>query len=169
MAKRVVLSILAVIAAAQGFSNETSFTHVASCDLECANGGYCTLVQGTEAELAHEAQSGLLIEVCVCRPGFTGVACDNILEQCALPERLCHNKVPCKRDSNGDWGCDCSIAESLSNFAGSMCRSPITEYCTGKFDSNSALSFCTNGGRCLADFIAAKIAPGDTTVNKKYQ
>jgi EGF-like domain len=147
-----------------------------SCDLECSNGGYCTLLDGTEAELAHKAQSGMLIEVCVCPPGYTGVTCENVVEECTLPERTCHNKVPCRKITSsssssftGEWSCDCSLAESISNFAGRMCRDPITEYCTGKFTHNSALSFCTNGGRCLGDFIAAKIAPGDTSVNKKYQ
>jgi EGF-like domain len=140
------------------------------CDLECANGGYCTLKEGDDVTLAKHAQSGSLIEVCVCRPGFTGVACENTMEQCDSEEGKCHNGLPCEQDSaTGEWGCDCTIADSINSFAGKMCRNPTTEYCTGKFQPNSDLYFCTNGGRCLADFIAAQLAPGDTTVNRVYQ
>ena len=96
-------------------------------------------------------------------------ACENVLEQCSLPERRCHNGAPCSQNKDGEWGCDCSIADVMSPFAGKMCRKPITEYCSGKFQPGAALSFCTNGGRCLADFIAAQVAPGDTSVNKKFQ
>lgn len=142
----------------------------ASCDLLCSNGGYCTLIPGTSDELAKQAQKGTLIETCVCPPGFTGLACENILEQCVLPERKCYNGAPCiQHESTGEWACDCTLADSLSTFAGQMCRDPITEYCTGRYMPDTALSFCTNGGRCLADFIAAKVAPGDTSVNRQYQ
>ena len=127
-------------------------THIVSCDLECSNGGYCALVAGTEQEIGKMAQSGQLIEVCVCRPGFTGLTCESINEECVLPDRICHNKVPCiRRPDTGDWGCDCSVADSISEFAGRMCRKPITEYCPGKFDPDSAFSFCTNGGYVCTD------------------
>ena len=143
--------------------------NMGSCSLECANGGYCTLVEGTEQDLIKRTQSGNLIEVCVCRPGFTGLACESPADECRLPERTCHSQVPCTKQSGGEWGCNCAIEDSISDFAGRMCRKPITEYCTGQYDPDSALSFCTNGGRCKADYIAAKLAPGNTTVNKKYQ
>jgi hypothetical protein len=164
-------SALLLFAAAALASGQKT-THdgmIDSCDLECSNGGYCTLIEGTAEQLARKAQGGDLIEVCVCRPGLTGIACENILEQCSLPERKCHNGDSCSKMENGEFGCDCSLADSLSLFAGQMCRKPITEYCTGRFQPHSALSFCTNGGRCDADFIAAKVAPGDTSVNRKYQ
>jgi hypothetical protein len=167
---KIALLLLATAAAVASGQNTTTTTMMnPSCDLECANDGYCTLIEGTTEQLARAAQAGHLIEVCVCRPGFMGVACENILEQCALPERKCHNGAPCSKDKNGEWGCDCSLADAMGNFAGQMCRNPITEYCTGKFQPGSALSFCTNGGRCLGDFIAAQVAPGDTSVNKRYQ
>ena len=140
-----------------------------SCDLQCSNGGYCTLMEGTADDLMKEAQSGNLIETCVCRPGYTGVACENVVQQCSLPDRKCHNGAPCEQDQEENWMCNCEVADSLSRFAGKMCRKPYTEYCTGKFRPNSALSFCTNGGRCLADFISAQIAPGDTSTNREFQ
>mmetsp|Transcript_18999 Transcript_18999/g.30647 ORF Transcript_18999/g.30647 Transcript_18999/m.30647 type:complete len:347 (+) Transcript_18999:81-1121(+) len=150
------------------------FWNFPSCDLECANGGYCTLKRGSADSLAQEAQSGNLIEICVCRPGFTGVACENIVHDCELPERKCHNGAPCRAiedqdDGTTTWECDCSIADSMSEFAGKMCRDPITEYCTGTYDPHSALSFCTNGGRCRADFLGASADPGNTTVNQQFQ
>jgi hypothetical protein len=140
-----------------------------SCDLSCANGGYCTLKEGTPEELLKQQQSGKLIEICVCQPGFTGVACDEIVEECSSSERRCHNGAPCQKDEDDNWTCSCDAAFALSSFAGSMCKKPITEYCSGRYKPDSALSFCTNGGRCKADFIAAQVAPGDTSVNLKYQ
>jgi hypothetical protein len=140
-----------------------------SCDLQCTNGGYCTLMEGTADDLIKEAQSGKLIETCVCRPGYTGVGCENVVQQCSLPDRKCHNGAPCDLDREKNWVCNCDLADSISKFAGTMCRTPYTEYCTGRFKPNSPLSFCTNGGRCLADFISAQIAPGDTSANMNYQ
>lgn len=140
-----------------------------SCNLQCLNGGYCALIDGTTEELARKVQSGHLIEKCVCQPGFSGVACETAVEQCILPERKCHNGAPCTQNELEEWECDCSVADSLSAFAGYQCRRPSTEYCTGKFDPTAALSFCTNGGRCEADFLAAQVAPGDTSFNQAYQ
>jgi hypothetical protein len=140
-----------------------------SCDLQCSNGGYCTLVDGTADYLSKQVQSGKLIETCVCQPKYTGVACENIVQHCSLPDRKCHNGAPCEQDLEGNWMCNCELADSISPFAGKMCRKPYTEYCSGKFIPNSALSFCTNGGRCIADFISAQIAPGDTSRNRDYQ
>lgn len=152
-----------------GVSTTSDTTSTVSCDLQCSNGGYCALIDGTPEELAKKAQSGHLIEKCVCQPGFTGISCQTAVEQCILPERKCHNGVPCTQNADGEWGCDCSVADSLSAFAGYQCRNPSTEYCTGKYVPNAALSFCTNGGRCEGDFIAAQVAPGDTAFNQVYQ
>jgi hypothetical protein len=51
----------------------------------------------------------------------------------------------------------------------SMCRNPYTEYCSGEYDPEGILTFCTNGGKCKSDFIAAKVAPGNLSVNQDYQ
>jgi hypothetical protein len=166
------------VASEIGFPNPSdAFWQFPSCDLECTNGGYCTLIEGSTVDLAREAQAGKLIEICVCRPGFTGVSCEIAVEECEFPEHKCHNGVSCTAQDtlmkNGtteiSWVCDCSVADSLSEFAGRMCRDPITEYCTGAFDPHAARSFCTNGGRCLADFIGAKVDPGNTSANRAYQ
>jgi hypothetical protein len=138
------------------------------CNLQCANDGYCTLVEGTTEELERTAQSGRLIEKCVCQPGFSGLTCSQKIEQCNFPEQKCHNGSSCTQNELGEWGCDCSQADELSAFAGHQCRNPTTEYCTGTYDPNAALSFCTNGGRCLSDFLAAEVAPGDTAFNSAY-
>ena len=146
------LEVLFVIALtstslAHGVNNTTSMTRVVSCDLECANGGYCALIEGTQQEIAKMAQAGDLIEVCVCQPGYSGLTCQIAIEECNLSDLTCHNKVPCTiHPDTGEWGCDCSIADSMSEFAGRMCRRPITEYCAGNFEPDSPLSFCTNGG-----------------------
>jgi hypothetical protein len=171
---RVVLLFSGAIHLSTCQTTEGNFWDFQSCDMQCYNGGYCTLRPGTADELARQAQSGNLIEICVCPPGFVGQACENIQEQCQLPERKCHNGSPCRaienrEDGTSSWGCNCSVADSLSEFAGRMCRDPITEYCTGRYNPHSALSFCTNGGRCKSDFLAAQTDPGNTTVNMLYQ
>lgn len=131
------------------------------------------MIDGTSDDLAHVAQSGKLVASCHCKPGFTGIACENIDQECILPERKCSNGSPCRPKENDDgstkWACDCALADSLSEFAGQMCRNPLTEYCSGKFDPHSPLVFCTNGGRCRADIIGAQVDPGNTTVNSLYQ
>lgn len=140
-----------------------------SCDLQCSNAGYCAMMEGTADDLIKQAESGKLIQTCVCKPGYTGVACGNVVQQCSLPERKCHNGAPCEQDQEENWMCNCELADSISLYAGQMCRTPITEYCTGRFKPNSPFYFCTNGGRCLADFISAQMAPGDTSANQNYQ
>lgn len=129
-----------------------------SCDLQCANDGYCTLMEGTPDELSRVTQSGRLVEKCVCQPGFTGMACEQAVEECTLPARKCHNGAPCTQNALGEWGCDCTNADEMGEFAGFQCRHPVTEYCAGKYDPYAALSFCTHGGRCLSDFIRSQAA-----------
>lgn len=89
------------------------------CNLECANGGYCTFVADDDAvTLQREVQSGQLVQRCVCRPGFSGLGCEIEIPQCSFPERKCHNGAPCVESANGDWRCDCSLADRTSAFAG---------------------------------------------------
>lgn len=138
------------------------------CTLSCENGGYCSYVATDIDVLTHEVQSGQLIQKCICQPGFGGLGCEIEVEECAVPERMCHNGLPCVETAAGDWKCDCNIADGVSSFAGSMCRKPYTEYCSGKF-READLTFCTNGGKCKSDFIAAEVAPGNFSVNEHYQ
>lgn len=205
----VVVVAAAAVAAAEDMGD---FWDFASCNLNCINGGHCRMVTGTADELAQLAQGGLLIEQCVCLPGFGGTACDLPVEDCLQPDLKCTNgeicaPVPSKQSSpyqhdatyNADamlqdffaglkdeslsssstsappaegsteWTCECAEADARSEFAGRMCRNPITEYCAGKYDPHAPLNFCTNGGRCNADFIAAQMAPGDTMENASHQ
>mmetsp|Transcript_23479 Transcript_23479/g.43427 ORF Transcript_23479/g.43427 Transcript_23479/m.43427 type:complete len:273 (-) Transcript_23479:164-982(-) len=135
-----------------------------TCDLSCENGGYCTPVTGDGAELSNRAAAGYLLEKCVCRPGYGGTACEQIIDECSVVvddngverQRTCHSGVPCKRSTGIDDGsearyeCDCGAAEAVSRFAYEMCRRPATEYC-GLFDSAQSNSFCTNGGSCASN------------------
>eukprot|EP00934_Nitzschia_sp_Nitz4_P000171 Nitzschia sp. Nitz4//scaffold40_size135432//93038//93971//NITZ4_003256-RA/size135432-snap-gene-0.132-mRNA-1//-1//CDS//3329551255//171//frame0 len=139
------------------------------CTLSCENGGYCSFVESTSEELAHLAQSGHLIEKCVCPAGYGGVGCEYEVGECNTSDLTCPNGRACEMDASGEWGCQCSVANEVSSFAGHQCSSPATEYCSGQYVEGVEVSFCTNGGRCLGDFIAAEVAPGDTNFNKVYQ
>ena len=138
---------------------DESFWKFSTCDLECANGGYCRFVRGTADELSRKAQSGILVETCRCPSGYTGSTCqyDIVVEEEVPQERRCYSDLD-DADTNTTTttrGCDCSLADDLSDFAGRMCRKPVTEYCSGKFDIHKPLLFCTNGGRCRQDILGA--------------
>jgi hypothetical protein len=165
MLRSIGLSLLALNVALAQTQSAWINPGMIACELNCLNDGYCTFVEGTTEALVRTIQSGHLIEKCVCKPGFTGLACEQTVEQCSLPERTCQNGVPCSENDLGEWSCDCSKADELSEFAGYQCRKPATEYCTGDHNVYAALSFCTNGGRCVSDFLAADVAPGDATLD----
>ncbi|KAL7476273.1 hypothetical protein ACHAW6_002145 [Cyclotella cf. meneghiniana] len=122
-----------------------------SCKLRCHNGGYCNYVSSDESTLLQIFASGGLIEKCVCPPGYTGLTCERIVEECSLPKLQCDNGAPCmlktEVEQDAQYVCDCSVADALSAFAGRMCRNPATTYCgEGEIVNRS---FCTNGGLCL--------------------
>jgi len=123
----------------------------ARCQLDCQNGGYCNFVTRSPDKQLQLFARGSLLEHCVCRPGFAGIACETRVESCSYPDLICHsNGTPCsQRDSDGSWVCDCSVAATVSHFARSMCQSPQTSYC-GQGDVANR-SFCTNGGICKAN------------------
>lgn len=141
-----------------------------TCDLSCENGGYCALVPGDDKELSKRAAAGRLLERCICRPGYDGIACEQTVDECSVGVsgmKTCHSGVPCKPvaslasgvgagngsiDGGGDaqYGCDCGAAMAVSRFAYEMCRRPATEYC-GRTSSVLANSFCTNGGSCAGN------------------
>lgn len=132
---------------------QTLSSRSAPCQLNCANGGYCEYIGTDEAKLAHDIQSGHLVQKCVCLPGFVGMGCE-------VPS-------PCGEQEQQDTRCDyCTIiADEMSKFAGMMCRKPFTEYCNA---ATATTDFCTNGGKCMASFVAAHFAPGNTTANSQF-
>jgi hypothetical protein len=141
-----------------------------NCDLDCLNNGYCTYILEDNGELARHVQSGSLVEECICPSGYGGLACDYRVQQCSLPDRVCHNGVPCAQSKiSGTWMCDCTIADRVSAFAGKMCRDPYTEYCSGRFDPDSSLTFCTNGGKCKSTLMGAQVGPENVSTNTAYQ
>ena len=123
------------------------------CRLNCANGGHCKYKGTDEAQLSHDIQSGRLVQTCVCQPGFVGMGCE-------IPS-------PCGAQEEQGTQCDyCSVvADEMSKFAGMMCRKPFTEYCNA---ATATTDFCTNGGKCMASFVAAHFAPGNTTANSQF-
>jgi hypothetical protein len=125
----------------------------APCQLNCANGGHCEYTGSDQAQLSHDIQSGNLVQTCVCQPGFVGMGCE-------IPS-------PCGVLEVQDTQCDyCTVvADEMSKFAGMMCRKPFTEYCSS---ATATTDFCTNGGKCMASFVAANLAPGNTTANSQF-
>ena len=82
---------------------------------------------------------------------FTGFSGGNsVITTTATPETV--NTVA--ETEQEQWTCECSAADERSEFAGRMCRNPITEYCQrGPYDPHlPTIHFCTNGGRCESDF-----------------
>mmetsp|Transcript_6974 Transcript_6974/g.20199 ORF Transcript_6974/g.20199 Transcript_6974/m.20199 type:complete len:328 (-) Transcript_6974:5829-6812(-) len=137
-----------------------------SCQLFCANGGYCRFLRGTAEDLSRLAQGGTLVETCRCPSGFTGNTCqfpvadrdqtkggdgdvngdvngDVDVDEASTepstipPEQMCHGRL----DNDEVYGsalegCDCALADAVSFFAGTMCRRPVTEYCMGDTNDN---------------------------------
>jgi hypothetical protein len=135
---------------------QTLSSRSAPCRLNCANGGHCEYTGTDEAQLSHDIQSGNLVQTCVCLPGFVGMGCE-------IPS-------PCSgvgQEEQDTQQCDyCTVvADEMSKFAGMMCRKPFTEYCNA---ATATTDFCTNGGKCVASFVAAHFAPGNTTANSQF-
>ncbi|KAL7561129.1 hypothetical protein ACA910_009184 [Epithemia clementina (nom. ined.)] len=68
------------------------------------------------------------------------------------------------------WSCHCGIADRVDpNIAGTVCRKGYTEYCNPHpYHPDSPLYFCTNGGKCNVDYLAAQEQPGDLNVREQY-
>jgi hypothetical protein len=145
-------------------------TYNSSCTLNCEHGGYCAMIPGDEKQLAHQVQSGELIQECVCMADYGGLGCEQTTEKCSLSTRKCPSGADCTLSTaTGEWTCDCAIADRVSSFAGNMCRKRYTEYCSGAYAPDRALIYCTNGGKCKSDFITAKVAPGNASANLEFQ
>lgn len=128
-------------------------TEIECCRLNCENGGYCQQIQVDDKIRA--VRSGELVERCVCPTDnqglklFAGMGCD----------------IPVD-DSARDFD-ECELMDYVSPLAGRMCRHPYTDYCSSEIKANPP--YCTNGGKCRGDLIAASVAPGDTAANSLYE
>ena len=167
------------------------------CNIECRNGGVCAYVTDNHDQVSALARSGILVQHCICPQGFGGVACEIPVERCLTvypdPEvplsverpatnprhgdvqYICeHSKKPCDRLPDDSYTCACHVADRVdARAAGRACRKWNTEYCTGSFQVSVStptpqVYFCTNGGKCQSDFLAAQIAPGDASVNAQF-
>ena len=131
------------------------------CDLECHNNGICRYLTQTPNELQKKMQSGHMVQECICPMGYRGMSCDVSVED---------DPEDCTGMDAASPRCECAAADKISKFAGEQCRKPFTEFCASLSDSvGGHISFCTNGGKCLGDLIAAEKSPGNTANNFLFQ
>lgn len=139
------------------------------CELLCEHKGYCEFLSADQNTLKMLVQEGRMIQRCVCPVGYTGTGCELERTVCNVSTMLCPNGASCEKRGGGVYDCDCSVADVVSKKAAQMCRHTYTEYCSSEYDPIHPTSFCTNGGKCKSGLIAAKVAPGDTAKNKKFE
>lgn len=131
------------------------------CDLECHNNGVCRYLTKDAHELQRKIQSGLMVQQCVCPLGYRGMSCD---------VKVVYDPEHCRGKDAASPRCQCAAADSLSVFAGEQCRRPFTEFCASLSNSvGGHISYCTNGGKCKGDLIAAERSPGNTDNNYLFQ
>jgi hypothetical protein len=165
--------------AAGANSTTTSTSPLGGCSLNCENDGHCEFVNENGEELQMLVQSGRMIMQCICPIQYTGMGCEQDRPVCDISTLACPNGSPCEVNATDPktFQCDCSVADTISHTASRFCRQTYTEYCLSANDLSSILvgngnleiAFCTNGGKCKADLIAAQVAPGNTTVNSLYE
>lgn len=131
------------------------------CDLECHNNGVCRFVTKVPHELQTKMQSGHMIQQCLCPLGYRGMSCDVGVED---------DPEDCTGADAASPRCECAAADKVSMFAGEQCRKPYTEFCASLANSvGGHISYCTHGGKCRGDLIAAQKSPGDTANNYLFQ
>jgi hypothetical protein len=171
--RSIVLALVCSWLVASGEASNSTFT----CSLNCLNSGYCEYVTGSDAELQAMLQSGIMIMQCICPEQYTGMGCELERPVCNLSTLKCPNGAACEQDPHDptQYNCDCSIADTVSYRASQFCRRTYTEYCYSgsssqlKRDTEMGIAFCTNGGKCKGDILAAKEAPWNTTANALYE
>jgi hypothetical protein len=156
-------------------SADTSLSpYTSPCGWECLNGGYCEILLNVTVVLSTNVKSGGTTSSCVCPPGFGGIACEIKLKQCDNSQKTCFNGMPCVL-KDGNYVCDCFIADQINPFAGKMCRQPYTNYCSGgpvaerNKGSATPTFFCTNGGTCTQSSVGTATSPGYLTTNVQYR
>ncbi|CAB9510993.1 EGF [Seminavis robusta] len=155
----VVALILPALILADHISVPDHDLHHLKCDMECHNNGVCRFFAHEQHDLQKRMQSGHLVQECICPMGYRGMSCDVDVQT----ELRCMANQDAKE-------CDCAAADKISAFAGQQCRKPFTEYCASLSNSvGGHISFCTNGGKCRGDLIAAAVAPGNTANNYVFQ
>jgi hypothetical protein len=123
------------------------------CDLNCLNGGKCSLASLVEEEQGANAVAAY----CDCPQGFFGADCEFRGIECG--ELTCSNGSECVEASQttvaraaGDIEhyCDCTAASTETTyFAGRSCQYKSTAICSSGADSPNGPRFCVNGGGCL--------------------
>jgi hypothetical protein len=168
MKRCVVVALLLSIAATA--DEAAAQINATGCDLECKNSGTCKFVSEDESTLKALVQAGQLVQRCQCPTGFTGMGCEIETVECNPITNKCSNGVACQKvgAASQEYHCNCAVASTVSTRAWQMCRRTYTEYCSSEYKPDTPLSFCTNGGKCKGSIIAARVAPGNTTVNAKY-
>lgn len=83
-----------------------------------------------------------------CPFQLSGYDCSIPYEQCKDGNRKCFNNSICVKNQKNDpvtgdvvYGCDCSFATGISDYAGYECEHSATVRCQKDH-------FCTNGGKC---------------------
>jgi hypothetical protein len=139
-------------------------------DMICSNGVFCAPTKDSTDSLLSSSSSSSQQQQntpynadAVLQEFFAGLENGDINTSSSSSSTNSNNRQFTNADGGNDqdnqedetkkWTCACAIADARSKFAGQMCRNPITEYCSGKYDPHSpTINFCTNGGRCESDF-----------------
>ncbi|XP_006904517.2 protein crumbs homolog 1 [Pteropus alecto] len=131
-----------------GYTGAQCETDVDECDSDpCQARGACVaLSSGTEhGRLARPPSSPGRPDapgyVCLCRPGFTGIHCEEDLDECS--SNPCHNGGTCE-NLPGNYTCHCPFDHQSRTFYGGRDCSDILLGCTHRQ--------CLNNGLCVPHF-----------------